>query len=148
MPVEDRNQIIDVATEYLNRHGDELPLLEAYILLVIPAYQGSIILLRYDSLLEFSSLPQQVAVKLESALQYSEESEVIHAWITRLLSGYFSILKEDAMDYYIQQAYTIFITLHDIPLDSAAVQRSVQSLQVYCLSRMVYEFFYNNSNST
>ena len=45
------------------------------------------------------------------------------------------------MDYYIQQAYTIFITLHDIPLDSAAVQRGVQSLQVYCLSRKVYIFF-------
>ena len=49
MPVEDRNQIIDVATEYLNRHGDELPLLEAYILLVIPAYQGSILILIYYS---------------------------------------------------------------------------------------------------
>lgn len=41
MSVEERNQIIDKATEYLNRHGDELPLLEVYILLVIPAYQGS-----------------------------------------------------------------------------------------------------------
>ena len=49
MPVEDRNQIIDVATEYVNRHGDELPLLEAYILLVIPAYQGSILILIYYS---------------------------------------------------------------------------------------------------
>ena len=44
MPVEERNQIIDKATDYLNRHGDELPLLEAYILLVIPAYQGSMVL--------------------------------------------------------------------------------------------------------
>ena len=52
------------------------------------------------------------------------------------------------MDYYIQQAYTIFITLHDIPLDSAAVQRGVQSLQVYCLSRKVYKVFLNSSNST
>ena len=41
MPVEERNQIIEKATEYLDRHGDALHLLEAYILLVIPAYQGS-----------------------------------------------------------------------------------------------------------
>lgn len=42
--MQDRNQIIVQATEYLDRHGDELPLLEVYILLVIPAYQGSTLL--------------------------------------------------------------------------------------------------------
>lgn len=41
MSVEDRNQIVDKATEYLDRHGNELHLLEAYILLVIAAYQKS-----------------------------------------------------------------------------------------------------------
>ena len=86
--------------------------------------------------LEFTSIPQQVALKLESALQYSEESEVIHTWITQLLSGYFSKLKESSLDYYIQQAYSLFITLNDIPLDNTSVRRCIQSLQVYCLSRM------------
>lgn len=74
-------------------------------------------------------------MKLEKALQYNEESEVIHTWITRLLSGYFSTLKEESMDIYIQQAYFIFITLHDVPLDASTVERCIQNLQVYCLSR-------------
>lgn len=37
----ERDQILGKATEYLDRHGDNLALLEAYILLVIPAYNGS-----------------------------------------------------------------------------------------------------------
>ena len=41
MPATERDQILVKATEYLDRHGDNLALLEAYILLVIPAYNGS-----------------------------------------------------------------------------------------------------------
>ena len=69
-----------------------------------------------------------------SALRYNEESEVINTWIIPLLSGYFSKLKEDAMTYYINEAYIIFITLNDLPLDSTSVKRCIQMLEVYCIS--------------
>lgn len=134
MPATERDQILDKATEYLDRHGDNLSLLEAYILLVIPAYNGS----ACDhplSALDFAALSRRVAVKLEEALQFSEQSDVVERWITTLLSSYFGGLPEESYAFYLQQSHLLFIHLHDNPLDAAVLRRCTQSLRVYCLSR-------------
>ncbi|KAK8826112.1 hypothetical protein WA556_003840, partial [Blastocystis sp. ATCC 50177/Nand II] len=123
MPATERDQILDKATEYLDRHGDNLSLLEAYILLVIPAYNGN-----------FTALSRRVAVKLEEALQFSEQSDVVERWITTLLSSYFGGLPEESYAFYLQQSHLLFIHLHDNPLDAAVLRRCTQSLRVYCLS--------------
>ncbi len=41
MSVADRDVIIEKATKYMERHGNDVRLLEAYVLLVIPAYNAS-----------------------------------------------------------------------------------------------------------
>ena len=41
MSVADRDVIIEKATKYMERHGNDGRLLEAYVLLVIPAYNAS-----------------------------------------------------------------------------------------------------------
>ena len=41
MSVAERDLIIENATKYMERHGNDVRLLEAYVLLVIPAYKAS-----------------------------------------------------------------------------------------------------------
>lgn len=41
MSVAERDVIIEKATKYMERHGNDVRLLEAYVLLVIPAYKAS-----------------------------------------------------------------------------------------------------------
>lgn len=79
-----------------------------------------------------------MAVKLEEALQFSEQSNVVERWITTLLSSYFGELPEDSYAYYLQHSYLLFIQLHDNPLDAAVLRRCTQSLQVYCLNRVLH----------
>ena len=117
----ERDRILDIATEYLDSHADNLPLIEAYVLLVVHAYNGD---------LHFLSSP--VARTLERALQFCDQSEVIRKWITTLLQGYYEELSPDAMLYSIRQSHMIFITLQDNPNDTVQVNRCIQILSIYC----------------
>ena len=76
-----------------------------------------------------------MAVKLEEALHFSEQSDVIEHWITTLLSSYFGSLPEEAYSFYIEQSHLLFISLHDNPLEGAVIRLCTQSLRVYCLNR-------------
>ena len=42
MSLADRDGVLDTATRFMARHGNDVALFEAYLLLVIPAYKAGI----------------------------------------------------------------------------------------------------------
>ena len=84
-------------------------------------------------------MSSDVALMLESALPFTEKSDVIAHWITSMLSPYFRALTSDLIYEYRIKSNTIFISLNDDPMNQTLIQRSMQSLQVYCSNRMEYE---------
>ena len=42
MSLADRDGVLDTATRFMARHGNDVSLFEAYLLLVIPAYKAGI----------------------------------------------------------------------------------------------------------
>ena len=81
-------------------------------------------------------MSSDVALMLESALPFTEKSDVIAHWITSMLSPYFRALTSDLIYEYSIKSNTIFISLNDDPMNQTLIQRSMQSLQVYCSNRM------------
>lgn len=115
-----RDHIVDIATDYLEQHGDDLPLIEAYVLLVVHAYNGE------------SRLSSPVARALEHALRFSAQSLVIRKWATTLLQGYYAELSPDALNYAVQQSQLMFIALKDNPKDAKQVRQILEILSIYC----------------
>ena len=74
-------------------------------------------------------MSSDVALMLESALPFTH-------WITSMLSPYFRALTSDLIYEYRIKSNTIFISLNDDPMNQTLIQRSMQSLQVYCSNRM------------
>lgn len=115
-----RDHIVDIATEYLDQHADDLPLIEAYVLLVVHAYTGE------------SRLSSPVARVLERALRFSSKSLVIRKWATSLLQGYYAELSPAALTFAVQQSQLMFIALKDNPEDVEQVRQTLEILSIYC----------------